>query len=703
MKRLFIYAVIGLVAISLYACGGGTEEPAEPSTALSVDKTQLTFDGTAGEQTLTVSCSGSWTASVYAGSSWLSISQGSTGSGNGQITLKATANDAFEERKGGVTVMSGDKTVMVSVTQGQKAKDYRTLKQVRALYKGTDTKITDEIYVSATVISNYIYASEGGLNNATSLKTMVVADDEAGLQLYCAANNVSTDGGFTSFKQGDVVELALQNQTLSVYSEGVIQVNGMPLSAITKTGTTTLKAKEISAKQLLSGEYESMYVSIPNVQVVDEDLNKTFVMGGAHTSIGLVAQTKETFEIFTSKYASFGSQEVPSGSGTVKGIAGKFGERFQVSLAYLSDVDGLTGERFYSEPTFKLSALEEEVYGEAGELTLSVSANVSWTAVSSLPDNFTVSPASADGSAAVTVSYTQNPSHVMPRTVQITFTTEDTSIQEKTQVFTITQLPYQPLVSDAVANWMELPKVEAKDGFVFITHDAQIKGQTERNYSIWYDTANFYSQWVAYPLYSDIIGSGSRTDKWEYDPKISKRYQPELYNTYTGSFSRGHQLPSADRLYSPALNESTFYFPNLTAQNSDLNGGVWMYLESKVRTWAKDCDTLYVVTGALAQTKDDPQISYTTDNVGKQVAIPKVYYKALLRYSKASESENGGYRAVCFMYENRAYSQKDPLASDAMTVNALEELTGFDFFHNLPDNIEDAVESKCTPDSWALK
>ena len=120
-----------------------------------------------------------------------------------------------------------------------------------------------------------------------------------------------------------------------------------------------------------------------------------------------------------------------------------------------------------------------------------------------------------------------------------------------------------------------------------------------------------------------------------------------------------------------------------------------------VRTWALACDTLYVVTGAMIQTKEDPQIKYVKDNNGNQVALPKLYYKVLLRY-KASEAENGGYSGVGFWYENRAYTASHPVAADARSIKEMEALTGLDFFHNLPPAVKETVKAAYKPEDWEM-
>jgi len=688
MQLRKISRVLMVLAFFIVSC---SEKP-EPQT-LSLDKTQVTFNASAADQLVHVTANCSWSVAVTEGSDWLSVAP-LQGQGSSTLTLTAKANTGAD-RTAAIKIYSAEKEVRITVIQKEQEILYWTVSQLRALYKGVDVTVTEKVVVKATVISNYLKSDNGGLNNYTSLKAMVVSDGIAGIQLYCAEDN-------TTFRQGDKVEIQLKDQTLSVYNNGALQVNGIPLANITKTGTETLVAKEISAAELLTGNYESMYVAIPSVQVADEDLNKTFVVGSAHTSIAMVAKTKETFDVFSSRYSSFKDVTVPSGSGVLKGIASVYNRRYQISFAMASDWEGLTGERFYTEPTFTLPTTEKEVPGEAGQFTVSPAANVTWTVSSSDPENFAVSPAAGSGSAPVTVTYTQNPSLSASRTADIVFSTTDATVSQKTITLHITQSPYEALVSDPVQAWLELPLVREKEAFAYISHMTSLKGKSVRNYAFWYDSQNRLAYWVAYPLYKEIMGSGSRTDTWDYNPKVPKRFQPVLFYSFGSSgYDRGHQLPSADRLYSDDVNASTFYFTNITAQNGSLNQNLWGNLETYVRGWAQACYTVYVVTGAMIQTEENQNIDYVEDNNGNKVAVPKIYYKVLLKY-KASQTENGGYSSIGFWYENRSYTAAYPTAADAKSVKDMETLTGFNFFHNLPDNIEEAVEASCKPGDWGL-
>ena len=250
----------------------------------------------------------------------------------------------------------------------------------------------------------------------------------------------------------------------------------------------------------------------------------------------------------------------------------------------------------------------------------------------------------------------------------------------------------------ADATWLELPATSAEDGHSFLHHTMYFGSQEVRNYSMYWDYNNRVARWVAYPLYRKAMGYGTRTDKWGLDPLLTSTEQPVLNRTYTSTdgntYDRGHQIPSADRL-SYASNVTTFYWSNMTPQLNELNGALWANLEENVREWgwpdSHETDTLYVVTGCIVDDSD----TFVTDNDGKKVTVPTHYYKALLRLYQ------GSYNAIGFWLEHRKYDNNKVDKSIAVSIDELETLTGEDFFINLPDDIEAAVEAKDPKtDAW---
>lgn len=246
--------------------------------------------------------------------------------------------------------------------------------------------------------------------------------------------------------------------------------------------------------------------------------------------------------------------------------------------------------------------------------------------------------------------------------------------------------------------WTETPLITeselAKPNIKYITHytdqvyqDSRLKNIPIRNYSMLYDTDLKMAYWVAYPLCDWYIGSSGRTDKWNYDPQLTEPLQPNLFGGISG-YDRGHQIPSGDRTCSRTINEQTFYFTNMTPQiGQKMNQSIWADLETAVRGWSSG-DTLYVVTGAMPTTATDKQIQYAKDNNGKDIAIPKYYFKALAR------KVGGNYQTIAFKLDHRAYnSQHEKYMDNAISVSELENMTGFTFFPSLPSEVKKTLNT----------
>jgi DNA/RNA endonuclease G (NUC1) len=254
---------------------------------------------------------------------------------------------------------------------------------------------------------------------------------------------------------------------------------------------------------------------------------------------------------------------------------------------------------------------------------------------------------------------------------------------------------------DKVTSWLELPATD-HDGRFFFTRNMTIKSGDIRNYSFYLDTAAKVSVWVAYPLNSVLMGSGSRTNEWGIDPKVPEKYQAVIaYGAFRGGYQRGHQIPSADRLDRDA-NVTTFYGTNMTPQRGELNEKVWAALEGKVRDCSRQVDTLYVVTGADIEGSTE----YAFDNMDKKITVPVGYYKALLGYKKDRSigSTTGGYFAIGFYFEHKGYADDD-IKAQSMSIAELEKKIGYDLFVNLPAKVgeDTATKVESTVDSWWYK
>lgn len=206
--------------------------------------------------------------------------------------------------------------------------DTITIASVLALGQGATINGT----IEAVVVSNY------ELNNLTSKKGMYVQDETGALQFYLTANH--------EYAFGTKLQIDLTNATLGSYN-GAVQVSGLGLDKITVVSTgNTVAPKTVTMADFLANKYEGQYIALEGVQVANADLSKTWVMGGAHTSINIEDANGNKFVVFSSKYATYGTSTVAQGSGVIKGISSINNGNMQIIFAQNSDYAGLTGERF---------------------------------------------------------------------------------------------------------------------------------------------------------------------------------------------------------------------------------------------------------------------------------------------------------------------------------------------------------------------
>ena len=254
-----------------------------------------------------------------------------------------------------------------------------------------------------------------------------------------------------------------------------------------------------------------------------------------------------------------------------------------------------------------------------------------------------------------------------------------------------------PEIDYEQTSWAEMPLVKENDGNLYVTHMTKASGKTMRNYSMCYDPDVKAALWIAYPLHDCYTRKAvDRTDAWGYDPLIPAKYQVNMEKGMSNGYDRGHQVASADRLASYDMNAQTFYYTNMTAQvGAGMNQDIWNNLENMIRNEYICRDTLYVVTGCVMTTEDDTQVKWVDNRNGGKVAVPKAYFKVLLRTKSGNTGkavDNSNATTIGFWYENRRYSYSTPRVSDVKSVDEIERLTGFTFFPQISDEIKETKD-----------
>ncbi len=237
----------------------------------------------------------------------------------------------------------------------------------------------------------------------------------------------------------------------------------------------------------------------------------------------------------------------------------------------------------------------------------------------------------------------------------------------------------------AELGWLELPSFSEDPEHFFVSHYTDEYWGKQRNYSLFWDQNRLIPIWVAYPLNQKLIGKGPRSGAWQYDKFMATKKQPNLKRTYQmGSvegYIRGHLCPSNDRL-KPGMNEQTFYFTNMAPQDPYLNGGLWAWLEEHVQQLAISACNAWVVTGCI----DTDYSNWVTDVIGKHIAVPEAFFKAVLLYWPADSNGGERYEAHAWIVENRSYGFsgfEQKASALEVSIDELEATIDLDLFPNL--------------------
>lgn len=251
---------------------------------------------------------------------------------------------------------------------------------------------------------------------------------------------------------------------------------------------------------------------------------------------------------------------------------------------------------------------------------------------------------------------------------------------------------------------LEFPRLKEGGNNVVIVHIVDTYGL---NYCVEWDADKHAQRWSCYQMHAaNSVRNTSRyyseDNQYPNDTFLDSQYH-FTEDPYWGSgFNHGHICPSADRLCSFDANYQTFFMTNMQPQINAFNAGVWEKMEEQVRKWNSTNfrDTLFVVKGGTIDSEDN--LGYV-DSSGKyvdrkyigsgknRIPVPAYFYMAIL--CKKPKSQGGGYEAAAFWIQHKA-SYDDQLLKYLVSIDELEQLTGIDFFCNLPDDIENAVEKQ---------
>ena len=208
---------------------------------------------------------------------------------------------------------------------------------------------------------------------------------------------------------------------------------------------------------------------------------------------------------------------------------------------------------------------------------------------------------------------------------------------------------------------------------------------THEYYSLDYVEEHEQAGWVCYRLTREMSsGRVERTDNFKSDPKVRTR-SAELEDYRGSGYDRGHLAPAADFSFSETAMSQSFFMSNMSPQEPSFNRGIWRKLEALVRDWSIVYEELHVVTG--------PLFVRNSKKIGPNgVTVPTHYYKVILH------ERDGAFKSIAFILANEKSSAD--LTQFVTSIDQVENQSGIDFFPQLPNDIEERLESSVFIDEW---
>jgi endonuclease G len=216
-------------------------------------------------------------------------------------------------------------------------------------------------------------------------------------------------------------------------------------------------------------------------------------------------------------------------------------------------------------------------------------------------------------------------------------------------------------------------------------------------FALSYNRGRGTPNWVSWHLADEWVGTLARFDTFRPDPAVPADWYRVTHVDYTNSgFDRGHMTPNADRdpETSSPVNQATFLMTNMLPQAPDNNQGPWANMENYLRTLLP-ANELYIVAGG-AGTGGTGTGGFAETIAGGRVSVPASTWKVALVIPKGDDDVSRvgcGARTIAVIMPNVQGIRNADWQGYITTVDAVETLTGYDFFSNLPDAVEACVEA----------
>lgn len=220
-------------------------------------------------------------------------------------------------------------------------------------------------------------------------------------------------------------------------------------------------------------------------------------------------------------------------------------------------------------------------------------------------------------------------------------------------------------------------------------------------YATSYNNSKGHANWTAWNLTNAWLGSVSRQEDFRADMSLPEGFLRVGATDYSGSgFDRGHLCPSGDRTATAQANSMTFLMTNMIPQAPKNNQITWGALEdytrSLVTSGTMEC---YVFAGAYGRGGTSTIGGSVINTIGGgNIDVPARTWKIIVLMPIGTNDATRvttSTRVIAVDMPNREdiNTSANAWKTYRVSVRWLEQKTGFNFLSNVPQNIQDAIET----------
>jgi hypothetical protein len=236
-----------------------------------------------------------------------------------------------------------------------------TIKQLRAMYDNGITTIDTNVYIQGVITLT------PELGNVPDF-IAYIQDSTAAICLAVTGTN--------SFAMNSEVKIFCRGVSFTLYN-GLLQFGNIDIatqSELIKLTAEPLDPKSVTISELLEGKHQAEYVSLTGVQ---------FKSAGTYSGTKVLTDCISEVDVYTRSAASFSPGTIPTGNGTLKGVASIFNS-IQVLLRDTSELSmrgaicGVPSVTYLSQNFNSLTTNYTNVTSLAGWNTFSEAGTKTW-------------------------------------------------------------------------------------------------------------------------------------------------------------------------------------------------------------------------------------------------------------------------------------------------------------------------------------